>query len=214
MDINIEQIAEFYHEQLVNLMSGGRLTGQRSGSSQDQTLFAHVHSFFLHLGAARDYLGAFIAMRIGQDPEEIDSMAGLIRILKQEHLGTDKLLDLLHAKGFVRPSPQNAKKWEAAGWLKQASALRNQFAHQRPYGSRHAERFGWAVAISEENGIFRYYRPIVDKDGVERDVLDVIAEHYKNCTSFFHEMAAQSGKDISIFHFTDEDIISISMEKR
>lgn len=213
MDINIEQIAEFYHEQLVNLMSAGLLKGQRSGGSQDQTLFAHVHSFFLHLGAARDYLGAFIAMRIGQDPKEIDSMAGLIRVLKQEHLGTDKLLDLLHAKGFVRPSTQNTKKWEAAGWLKQASDLRNQFVHQRPYGSRHAERFGWAVAVSEENGIFRYYRPIVDKDAVERDVLDVIAEHYKNCTAFFYEMAAQSGKDTSMLHLSKEDIISLKMTK-
>lgn len=33
MDISVEQIAEFYHEQLVNLMSSGTLTGKRSGSS-------------------------------------------------------------------------------------------------------------------------------------------------------------------------------------
>lgn len=46
MDISVEQIAEFYFEQLVNLMAAGSIRGQRSGGPQDQTLFAHVHSFF------------------------------------------------------------------------------------------------------------------------------------------------------------------------
>lgn len=214
MDISVEQIAEFYHEQLVNLMSSGTLKGQRSATSQDQTLFAHVHSFFLHLGAARDYLGAFIAARIGENPKDVDSMAGLLRVLKPQHFGNDKLLDLLLAKGFVCPSPQNPAKWESAGWLKDASGLRNQFVHRRPYGSRHVERFGRAVAISESKGIFRYYRPIVVGDIVENDVLDVIAGHYRNCTGLFYEMAQVSGKDISMFRLTDDDIISINTVKR
>lgn len=141
-------------------------------------------------------------------------MAGLFRALKSQHFGNDKLLDLLHAKGFVRASAQKPGKWESAGWLKDASGLRNQFVHRRPYGSRHVERFGRAVAISEPNGLFRYYRPIVVGDTVENDVLDVIAGHYKNCTALFHEMAQASGKDISMFRLTDKDIISIKTVKR
>lgn len=214
MDISIEQIAEFYHEQLVNPMSSGHLNGKRSGSMQDQTLFAHVHSFFLHLGAARDYLGALIAARIGQNPKKIDSMAGLIRVLAAEHFGHDKLLDQLQARGLVRPSPQDTKEWEAAGWLKEASGLCNQFVHRRPYGSRHVERFGHAAAIAEGKGLFRYCRPMVVGDTVENDALDVIAKHYKTCTALFHEMAQLSGNDTSMLRLTDEDIISIKITNR
>lgn len=69
MDISVEQIAEFYNEQLVNHMASGSLEGKRASSTLDQTLFAHVHSFFMHLGAARDYLAAFCAQD-GQRPAE------------------------------------------------------------------------------------------------------------------------------------------------
>jgi hypothetical protein len=51
MDISVEQIAEFYNEQLVNHMASGNLEEEHSSSTLDQTLFAHVHSFFMHLGS-------------------------------------------------------------------------------------------------------------------------------------------------------------------
>lgn len=66
MDISVEQIAEFYNEQLVNHMALGKLTGELLSSTLDQALFAHVHSFFVHPGAARDYLAAFCALRLGK----------------------------------------------------------------------------------------------------------------------------------------------------
>lgn len=60
MDISVEQIAAHYHEQLVNHMAAGRVEGEGSANTTSQTLYAHVHSYFLHLGAARDYLAALI----------------------------------------------------------------------------------------------------------------------------------------------------------
>ena len=46
MDISVEQVAEFYHEQLVDLMAAGFTEGRHAGTSEDQTQFSHVHSFF------------------------------------------------------------------------------------------------------------------------------------------------------------------------
>lgn len=84
MDISVEQITDFYNEQLVNHMASGSLDGKRSSSTLDQTLFAQVHSFFMHLGAARDYLSAFCALRIGKDPQKVDSLARLTETVRPE----------------------------------------------------------------------------------------------------------------------------------
>jgi hypothetical protein len=149
MDISVEQITEFYHEQLVDLMADGLVDGRRSARAQDQTLFAHVHSFFLHLGAARDYLAALIAVRIGRDPNKVDSMARLIETVREKDIQTDTLLMLIERRRFIQPASKNANKREISGWLKEASDLRNCFIHRRPYGARHAERFGHVAAIAQ-----------------------------------------------------------------
>lgn len=214
MDISVEQIAEFYNEQLVNLMAAGLVDGQRSGGTQDQTLFAHVHSFFLHLGAARDYLAALIAARIGKDPRKVDSMADLICALRPRHFGTDALLDLLETRKFIQPIPENPNKRKMSGWLREASDLRNQFVHRRPYGARHLERFGYVTAIAPEMGLYRYMRPILVEKDAERDVLDVVVRHYKQATALFQDMAEASGWDISMLTLTDKDIISIKRSTR
>jgi hypothetical protein len=210
MDISVEQIAEFYHEQLVNLMAAGIVDGRRSANTQNQTLFAHVHSFFLHLGAARDYLAALIAARIGKDPGKIDSMAHLIKALRAKDIETDALLKLLESRKFIQPIPDNTNRREISGWLKEASTLRNQFVHRRPYGARHVERFGHAVAVSPEMGLYRYVRPVLVKNDAELDVLDVVVSHYKQATALFQDAAEVSGQDTSILTITDKDIISFN----
>lgn len=209
MDISIEQIAEFYNEQVVNLTAAGRLSGQRSSASLDQTLFSHVHSFFLHLGAARDYLGAYIALKLGLDSEKTDDMARLISKLRSSSFGSEPVLDLLRNKGFLTPKPNSSEKWQVAGWLKDASEMRKQFVHKRPYGLRFSEGFGWLVPVAAEAGIYRYYRPVHSVEGKDRDVLDVIVDHYKNCTALFQDAAEISGQDTAMLTLTDADIISI-----
>jgi hypothetical protein len=119
MDISIEQIAEFYYEQLVNLMAAGLIA-----DTQNQTLFAHVHTFFLHLGAARDYLAALIAARIRKNPSKIDSMANLTEVLEPQDVETDALLKLLENRKFIQPTPSNMNRLEISGWLKEATTLR------------------------------------------------------------------------------------------
>lgn len=210
MDISVEQIADFYHEQLVNLMAEGLVDGRRSSTMQDQALFAHVHSFFLHLGAARDYLGAFIATRIGKDPHKIDSMARLIRTLQSEQVGTDALLNLLEARKFIQPIPERANGREMSGWLKEASDLRNRFVHKRPYGARYVEGFGYVTSIAPVTGLYRYVRPILVANDAERDVLDVVTYHYKQAMVLFQDSAEASGRDISMMMLTDRDIISFN----
>jgi len=210
MDISVEQIAEFYHEQLVNLLADGPVDGRRFARTQDQTLFAHVHSFFLHFGAARDYLAALIAARIGKDPGKIDSMARLIEVLRSKDIGTDVLLKLLKTRKFIQPTPNNANRRAISGWLKEASDLRNQFVYRRPYGARHVERFGHAAAISPEMGLYRYVRPVLVENDAEQDILDIVVFHYKQAIALFQDAAGMSGRDISILTLTDEDIISAS----
>ena len=207
IDISVEQIAEFYNEQLVNHMASGSLERERSSSTRDQGLFAYVHSFFMHLGAARDYLAAFCALRIGKNPQKVDSFARLIDVLRPEHLDADDLLRLLHARGYFRPKSTSAIKFESAGWMEEVTELRNEFMHRRPYGDRFVERMGFAEPVDCEAGLYRYVRPIAIK-GLEEDVQNVILRHYRGITGLCHAAAVTSGTDLSILTLTDADTFS------
>lgn len=206
MDISVEQVAEFYHEQLVDLMAAGFTEGRHAGTSEDQTLFSHVHFFFLHLGATRDYLAALIAARLGKDSKKLDSMGRLVDALRSEDFGMDALLDLLAARNFIEPDPTKPTRRRMSGWLRDASALRNHFIHSRPYGSRYFERFGRIVPVAPKVGLYRYMRPVVIDDNADADALNVIAYHYKRATDLFYSLAEASGRDISMLRLTDKDI--------
>lgn len=211
MDISVEQIAEFYNEQLVNHMASGKLTGELLSSTLDQTLFAHVHSFFMHLGAARDYLAAFCALRIGKDPQKIDSFAKLTDAVRVEDFAADDLLRLFQSRGYFQQKPTSSVKVELAGWMKEVTDLRNEFVHRRTYGDRFVEESGFAEPVDSEAGVYRYVRPIVLKDR-EDDVQNVLLSHYREMTGLCHAAAVASGNDLSMLTLTDADIISIEIE--
>lgn len=211
MDISVEQIAQFYNEQLVNHMAAGNLQGEHSSSTLDQTLFAHVHSFFMHLGAARDYLAAFCALRIGKDPQKVDSFARLADSVRPEHFAEDGVLQLLQARGYFRQKPTSSVKVEAAGWIEEVTDLRNEFMHRRPYGERFIERTGFVQPVDADVGVYRYIRPIELKSGQE-DVQQLILRHYRQMTSLCHTAAVTSGNDTSMLTFTDDDILSAELE--
>lgn len=162
MDLAVEQIAEHYNEQLVNKMYAGDMEGQRSSNSMDQNLFAHVHAFFLQLGSARDYLAAFIASRLGMNADhgKVDTMNALRSKLRTQHDAQEPILDLLINKNWLVSQEDNRDRWATAGWLKEITDLRNEIVHRRPYGSVYAERFGWAIPVRPELGLYRYFRPI------------------------------------------------------
>jgi hypothetical protein len=105
------------------------------------------------------------------------------------------------------------EKWEVAGWLKDASALRRQFVHKRPYGSKFSECIGWLVPVDQEAGLFRYFRPINIDTQVERDVFDEIIHHYKQCIEMFQDAAEISGQNIAMLTITDADILSLHATK-
>lgn len=211
MDISVEQIAEHYHEQLVNHMAAGRVDGQRSANTLSQTLYAHVHSFFLHLGAARDYLGALIAHRVGLDHAKIDSMARLVGQLRQATLPKDALLELLFAGGDIAAHPQKPGSFAIAGWMQEVTSIRNELVHKRPYGSKFKERFGWVVPTQKEAGLYRYFRPLNLDGSPELDVLEVIRHHYTRCNDLMHKAARASGNNAAMTHITDKDLISLKI---
>ncbi len=204
LDISVEEIAAFYHDQLVDLMAAGQLNGERVSGTLDQLLFAHVHSFFLHAGAARDYLASFIAYRLGEDPTRVDSFALLCKRLRSRHMGSDRLLDILAAEGLILESNQKGH-WESGGWIKELGDLRNTFTHRRPYGSRFSEQAGWAVPLSPNGQLFRYRRSLLSDNG--DDVFDLIVRQYRLIIELFYRLAKASGFDDSISVITDEDII-------
>lgn len=213
MDIALEQVTEFYNENLTGMMAQKNLSGNRVKSSLDDTLYAQVHSFFMHLGAARDYLGALIAVRIGRDANNFDSMAKLIKLVRTTDFSSDALLTLLHVKGCLQHKPLTLDKVQAAGWLEDVTDLRNQFMHRRPYGAKFVEQMGYAKVIDENAGLYRYVRPILRPDGSEHDVLDLMAYHYVTASALFLECAEQSCYDTEMITLTDRDIISFSIDE-
>ncbi|MCD7111664.1 hypothetical protein LRX75_21770 [Rhizobium sp. DKSPLA3] len=208
LDISVEEIAAFYHDQLVDLMAAGQLKGERVSGTLDQLLYAHVHSFFLHAGAARDYLATFIALRLGEDPIKVDSFTLLCKKLRSRHIGSDSLLDILVAKGLISESKQKGQ-WGSAGWIKELGDLRNTFIHRRPYGSRSSEHSGWAARLSPAGHLFRYRRPLLSDNG--DDVFDLIVKQYRLMIELFHNLAKASGHNSDLPVITDEDIIEFQV---
>ncbi|MBY5441941.1 MULTISPECIES: hypothetical protein [Rhizobium] len=205
LDISVEEISGFYHEQLVDLMADGKLNGERVSGTLDHLLYAHVHSFFLHAGAARDYLASLIAFRLGEDPN-VDSLALLCKKLRSRHVGTDSLLNVLVDRGLIAESKQKGM-WVSAGWIKNLSDLRNLFTHRRPYGSRSCEHWGSAVPLSDKGQLYRYRRPFQTDNG--EDIFDLIVRQYRHIIGLFHLLANASGLNTDIQVFTDDDIIEL-----
>lgn len=213
LDTAVSQIASFYNEELTNMLSAGRIDGVRSSSTRDQSLYALVHSFFLHLGAARDYLAAFIALQLNMDPAKTDSMARLIDTLRGPRTTGSTILQMLEEKGYIRLIGAPSTKWEDAGWLDEATDLRNEFTHRRTYGHTTAERMGHLRVIDAHVGLYRYFRPLTWKGG-EQDVYDVVVANYESVNELFFSAAKLSGHDLSILHITDKDVISVEETTR
>lgn len=211
LDNSVSAIADFYHEELTNLLADGSTDGHRHASMRDQALFALVHSFFLHIGSARDYLAAFVALKLGLDVTKIDSMARLIETLRVGDATRSPIAQLLATKGYIRPKPAPSTKWEVAGWLDEVTDIRNEFTHRRTYGQTKAERMGHLRPLDESVGLYRYFRPIYQK-GADKDVFDVMIGHYEKVNELFFIAAELSGHDMSIMHLTDKDIISMEVK--
>jgi hypothetical protein len=214
MDTCVEQIADFYNEQLVNLTM--KITGPILPTNyiMSQNLFAHVHSYFLHLGTARDNLATFIAIKLSLDPNQVDDMTRLIEKLRDNHFANDPILTGMRNSGFLVRRPNTTDKWDVGGWLKEVNTLRNRFVHRQPYGSRLLESTGTIKAIDKDAGLYRYFQPIHKDDNFDTDLLDEILRHYRECTKWFHDAAKASGENTAMQTITSRDIISISITHR
>ncbi|MHC2574686.1 hypothetical protein [Rhizobium leguminosarum] len=212
LDTSVEHVASFYHDELINQMADGNIEGRRSSSMRDQYLYEHVHSFFLHLGAVRDYLAAFIADQIGKDSHAVDSMARLIDVIRARDIESSALLKIVQSSAYITPKDPPSTKWKASGWLDTATDLRNEFVHRRTYGQRSAERMGSLRAADREAGVFRYFRPIALETS-DRDVFDVIVEHYEKVSELLYRCAKASGHNSSIPQLDPNDVISVQVTR-
>lgn len=215
IDLSVQQIAEFYNEQAVNILSSGNISGiHLGGKFRDKTLYTYVHSFFLHLGTARDYLGAYLANELGLDVDKTDDMAKLISKLRNESFESSSILQHLRNEGNFAPKAESQGKWEIAGWLKTISEMRKQFVHKRPYGSNYIESNGQLFPVDQTSELFKYSRPIILSNGEKCDLLDQIDIHYKKCVQLFYNAAKLSGLDTSMFKLTNEDIVSVHVKEK
>lgn len=210
LDISVQSISEFYNERLVDGLASSDFLGHSFSTSVDQNFYAHVHSFFLHFGAARDYLGALLACRLGLDPSSrsTDSLPGVLSKLSSSHIGSDAILRLLEESSLI--DGENGKL-EQAGWLAEAGKLRNQLVHKRPYGQRFLEMRGKIVVLSQDISLYRYHRPIVDWSDGAQDVFDVILGYYRQAMLLFKDAALRSGYDFSMLSLGPSDIISLEI---
>lgn len=213
LDTSVEHIASFYHEELINQIADGNIDGRRSATMRDQYLYEQVHGFFLHLGAVRDYLAAFIADQIGMDSHKVDSMARLIEKIRGPHVDSSPLLQELQSSGNIALQGEPSTKWMACGWLEAASDLRNEFVHRRTYGQKTIERMGHLRAADGPAGLFRYFRPIKLATSGENDVFDVIVDHYENNNRLLLACAKLSGHDTSMRELDPNDVISFEVTR-
>ena len=213
LDIHVEKITEFYFERIVDVLSKGTGIGNLIATTQDRSFFSHVHSFFAEFGAVRDYLGALIAVRLGHDPKKVDSLRKMTGKIKKPAGSMDAILDLLLKRQLLVRS-SGGGGWSRSGWLKDASDIRDQFVHRRPYGLLFPERAGRVVPVAPGISLFRYERPFIFSDGRKSDVLDIITWYYRNISSLFSAAADVSGYDQAIPQITEKDMISMQEVKR
>lgn len=207
IDISVSAICNHYNSQLVSAIRSGHDEDQRFSTAADISLYAHVHAFFLQIGAARDYLAKLISIRIGYG-ESKDSMAKLVDVLRSDKIPNDPMLQHIISEGYIVVK-EIGRKMVTANWLKEVTDIRNQFVHKRPYGSVSKESMGKIEGIQNKPGFSKYYRGAVLPSGDEYDLLDTVAHHYIICNKLFHDISSLSGLDNKIITITDKDIISI-----
>lgn len=208
MSIHIESMWQFYNEQLTNFLARKDLrVGLLSSSTGDFGLLAHTNSFFVHFGAARDYLSSLIGLRLGVGHGNVDSLGSLLRGTNSELIKKDKIFNMLYARGLIVNKSPKKNEWQACGWLRDANSLRNGFIHSRPYGGRHDEIGGKLIEIDKAIGLYKYYRPFMQKDETEIDILDLVITIYKQTMLLFRDAAEISGYNSETLHLTDDDFI-------
>ena len=206
MDISVSNIAEFYNEQLVNLLSKGATAGLRVATTLDQALYSHVQTFFMHAGAVRDYLAWLIGVRLGLD---VDALNRLGTKLRPPHFAQDSLAREMKSQGLIVPHSTKPSEWVAGGWLKDMGELRNTFVHKRPFGSSFDERWGMTRPIDADAGLYRYVRPVAGApSGGPEDILDLVAQQYHLLNQLFEQMARLTGYDARYIEITDADIVA------
>lgn len=209
MDICIGAICTYYHEQLISFLRDGRKVGVRSSNIADLPFIANVHSFFVHLGATKDYLATLIAIRCGL-PKSIDAMNRLVDKLKWENLPDDAMVKYLVGNG-VLSQKEGSEKSKLSGWLNDVSNIRNELVHKRPYGSHEDEKMGYIRATVGLDDHYRFWKPLHINGNSEQDTLDFISDVYHKTTRLFGDLALASGQDAQIPTLTDKDILELKV---
>ncbi len=189
MDLCVERIAAAYHEGLVTHMAEGRVAGERSAAEASDALPAHVHAFFLHLGAVLDRLGSVVAGQIGLDGGSSVGLPRLVGELHGEVLPNHPLIHLLFAEGLVAADGARHRRFALAGWAREVSALCRDLVHDNPGGAGSTEGTSWVVAKQEAAGLYRYVRPVQIAGGGQHDLFDLVHAQYERCNDLLLKAA-------------------------
>ncbi|WP_157001342.1 hypothetical protein [Paracoccus sp. S4493] len=208
MDICVGAICSYYHQALIAAIRSKQQPGTGVATTADLPFIANVHSFFIHVGAARDYLALLIARRLNLR-DKINGMNRLVEDLDWDSVSIDPLILKLVSEGCLARK-DGSTKCKVSGWLEQVSNLRNTLVHKRPYGSHADEQLGRIEKVEGLNGHFVYIKPIVMGDANIKDTLDVVADTYAKMGRLFLDLAGVSGGDTSIPVLTDGQISEVN----
>ncbi len=119
------------------------------------------------------------------------------------------MLSIFIEKCLIVKSDEKKNGYEISGWLKEVTNARNELVHRLPFGQKFVERSGHAKVISQEIGLYRYFRPFSRFEKIEDDILDFIIRTYKDFTALAQDLAENSGYDVEMQQLNDGDIVSI-----
>lgn len=207
LDISVSAISDHYYEQLSLGIREGYDKDQRFETAGNIAMYAHVHAFFLQIGAARDYLAKLISIRTGFG-ESKDAINRLVDCLCVDRLPNDAILNYLVTNGNI-VNKADTRRMIQAGWLEEVGEIRNQFVRKRPYGSLACGKNGFIDSTDHTLGLHRYSRLASLPNGENRDILDVVAYHYEQCNQFFIDIAKLTNMRREIRTITDKGIINI-----
>ena len=205
IDQALGRVGLHYNERLCDHLRRTEGRGCRSASTSDVELGTHIHSFFMHVGAVRDYLARLIAHRLGFDATKIDSFSRLIGKTRVNHVSQDSMLTYLADEGLISRAEESTG-YKVSGWLDAVSKDRNTLVHNRTYGVEYDERYGQVVPISRDHGVYAFRRQLVLREKTT-DVLDNLSDVHRKISKLFVDLAVKSGYDFTPRLITDDNLI-------
>ena len=202
MNYCMGEICSHFHNRLLLAIDEKVKIGSKSSHVADSSLDVLVHSYALNFGGLRDNLAKFIATQLSLDTQDIDTLPKLLSVMSTTHIKGCQPLSLLSSSGLI---VEKGKQYHQAGWLKDASDLRNDLVHGRQYGRSSGENWGMLTETNVELGSIKWERQLLLRGGRSVSLSRFTSCIYRYCQELFRSVVESSGynTEIPILHPRD-----------